>query len=151
MKKYFLALIINVLFFISCNTFYNEHQKLPNLKWERSQEIAFEVDVPEAKNYTINIHLRHTSQIQYGEIEVKLAIIPSASNDIQAIDKEIIIPIRDKQTGHLLGDAMGDICDTTYKFPFKFEKKGKYKLVLSQQTEDESVASIMEVGISIEK
>jgi gliding motility-associated lipoprotein GldH len=151
MKKHFLALIISVLFFTSCNTFYNEHQKLPNLKWERSQEIAFEVDIPEAKKYTINIHLRHTSQIQYGEIEVKFAIIPLASNDVQAIDKEIIIPIRDSQTGHLLGDAMGDICDTTYKLPFSFEKKGKYKLVLSQQTEDESVASIMEVGISIEK
>ena len=151
MKRYFLLLIINALFFTSCNTFYNEYHKLPNLQWERSQEIVFEVDIPEAKNYTINIHLRHTSQIQYSEIDVKFTAIPISSDDVQAIDKEIIIPIRDKQTGHLLGDAMGDICDTTYPLSFSFEKKGKYKLILSQQTEDESVVSIIEVGLSIEK
>ncbi len=151
MKRCFLLLIINVLFFTSCNTFYNEYYKLPNLQWQRSQEIVFEVDIPEAKNYTINIHLRHTSHIQYSEIDVKFVIVPMSLDSVQAVDKEIVIPIRDKQTGHLLGDAMGDICDTTYPLTFNFEKKGKYKLILSQQTEDESIASMMEVGLSIEK
>jgi hypothetical protein len=54
---------------------------------------------------------------------VKFTVVPISSDDVQAIDKEIIIPIRDKQTGHLLGDAMGDIAIRPTHFLLALRKR----------------------------
>ncbi|MCU0394129.1 MAG: gliding motility lipoprotein GldH [Thermoflexibacter sp.] len=150
MKKISLLLIISFLLFIACNTVYQKNQELPNLKWDKTQSIAFDVEIPEAKIYGISINLRHTSHIQYGDIAVKLAIA-SAEQSGKVIEKEIVVPIRDKQTGHLLGEAMGDICDTSYTVQIPFENKGKYTLTLQQTNEDEALTAMMEVGITITK
>lgn len=149
MKKLLLVLAI-IIVFTACNQLYNEHKSLPNMSWERQNKLTFGVDIPEAKEYTLKINLRHTSHIQIGEIPVKLTL--SHGNQVDEIENQaFIIPIRDKATGELVGSAMGDICDTEYPIKFAFKQKGKYNFTLEHEMEDDKVEAIMEVGINIEK
>lgn len=150
MKNLFL-LFIPILFLItSCSGVYNEYKKLPNMHWEKQNILSFTADIPEAKEYTLKIQLRHTSHIQLGNIAIKLGITPENQPD-KTETQNILIPIRDNATGELLGEAMGDICDTEFITKYTFKNKGKYTFTLEHLMEDDKAEAIMEVGINIDK
>jgi gliding motility-associated lipoprotein GldH len=148
--KYTLFLFLILLIISGCNNIYNEHQDITNMAWHRQNLLTFKANIPEPKEYTVNVHLRHTSHIQIGNIAVKLVISPENQPN-EAITQELLIPIRDKTTGDLVGEAMGDICDTSFATKVTFKSKGAYTLTLEHQMEDDKVEAIMEIGISIEK
>jgi gliding motility-associated lipoprotein GldH len=138
-----------IFLFSSCSGIYNEHQKISNMHWDVQNVLSFKADIPEAKEYKVTIQLRHTSHIQLGNIAVKLSIYPENQAD-KAEVQNILIPIRDNATGELLGEAMGDLCDTDFVTKFTFKQKGKHTLTLQHVLEEEKAEAIMEVGIKIE-
>ncbi len=149
-KQKALFLLFIIASFTACNQLYNEHKSLPGMHWEKQNKLTFVVDIPEAKEYTLKINLRHTSHIQIGNVPVKLTI--NAENQSNELENQVfVIPIRDPATGDLVGSAMGDICDTEYPIKFTFKQKGKYTLTLEHQMEEEKIESIMEIGINIDK
>lgn len=149
MKKLFF-LIVAPLLLCACNVnLVNEHKDMPNMTWEKQNALTFSAEIPEVKEYSVGVHLRHTSHIQLSSMEVKLTITPENQPN-EATVQNLLIPIRDKD-GHLLGSAMGDICDTEFFTKFTPKQKGKYIFTLAHQMHEEKVESVMEVGFSIEK
>ena len=149
MKKLTFLFIMPFLL-LACNVnLVNEHRDMPKMVWEKQNIISVTAEVPEVKDYTLKVHLRHTSHIQIGNIALKLTISPENKPD-EVIVQDLLVPIRDKD-GQLLGSAMGDICDTEFTTKFTPKQKGKYTFTITHQMEEDKVESIMEVGISIEK
>ena len=150
MKTKYQILILICFLCCSCSDIYNENKSISNLHWEKQNVLSFNVDIPEPKEYPLTIQLRHTSHIQLGNLAVKLTITPESQKD-KAESQNILIPIRDNATGELLGEAMGDICDTNFVTKYTFKQKGKYIMTLEHLMEDDKAESIMEVGIKISK
>lgn len=149
MKK-LLFLFVLPFFLFACDVnLINEHRDMPKMAWERQNSISVSAEVPETKEYVLKVHIRHTSHLQIVNMAVKLTISPENKPD-ETIVQDLLIPIRDKD-GHLVGSAMGDICDTEFATKFTPKQKGKYTFTIAHVMEEEKVESIMEVGISVEK
>ena len=148
MRKIHTILFLIFLLITACSGIYSENKKIPNMHWELQNVLTFNAAIPEAKAYKVTIQLRHTSHIQLGNIALKLTVTPENQSD-KPQTQNILIPIRDNATGELLGEAMGDICDTDFTTNYTFKEKGKYTLSLQHLLEDDKAESIMEVGIKI--
>ena len=149
MKKLFFLSVITLLL-CACNVnLVSEHKDMPKMTWEKQNQLSFSAEIPQIKEYTMKVHLRHTSHIQIGNIAVKFTATPDSQPN-EAIVQDLLIPIRDKD-GHLTGSAMGDICDTEFITKFTPKQKGKYTFTIAHQMEEDKIESIMEVGFSIEK
>ncbi|GAB4334075.1 MAG: hypothetical protein OHK0038_10720 [Flammeovirgaceae bacterium] len=131
------------------NRVYSEYQSIGNLIWEKEQIKKFQANIAEPLAYNLNVELRHHSTIQYGSIEVNLKITTPSG---KVLEKPYILYLRDKQTGQLLGEAMGDICDIVCPLEngLMFTETGIYTFELTHLM-DSNVLGIAEIGFSIDK
>ena len=150
MKKIsFYVLIICLLAACQGNEIFKEYQDIAQLQWNKTQSISFEADVQDttsAVDWVVS--LRHTSSMTQGDIKI---LLESVSPSGKTASQEYILNIRNRQTGELLGSAMGDMCDTdnTIESQLVFKESGKYKFKITHLNED--VLPVLEVGFILRK
>ena len=151
MKKLILLPILFLLFSCNENRLINQYEDIPLLNWEKSYVPSYSLNIDDTESkYKISIGLRHVSEISFGEILVNLKMTTPSE---EVIETPYILTIRDKETGELNGSAMGDITDIEIPVEdsFTFPEPGTYKFSITQETEQEAVAGVMEVGLVIDK
>lgn len=150
-KIFFSVFVIASLVVASCNKnrVYSEYYTIGNMVWEKDQPKKYELIINEVGSYNLNLELRHHTTIQYGSLEVHMKItMPSGKQ----VEKPYVVYLRDKKTGKLLGEAMGDICDTTCPLEsgLTFPETGTYMVEIAHLMEN-SVLGIAEIGLTVDK
>jgi gliding motility-associated lipoprotein GldH len=143
-------LLLGVLAACNPNRIYDEYQELPGMQWSKKQPLKFEVNVQDAsKTYQLGISLRHNTSIRYGDL---LFTLQRTAPSGEKISLQYVMPVRDKTSQQLLGEAMGDICDTgaVIESALQFTEVGMYVFELVPAMEEDPLVDIMEAGIFIE-
>jgi len=146
-KSYFFLFLL--LFSCESAEFYKKYEDIAQVKWQKTQPISFEVNMTDTVTpFDWIISLRHTSSIQNGDIKV---LLEAHSPSGKLVSQEYLLAIRNRQTGDLLGSAMGDMCDTdnTVEKKFVFGEIGNYTFKITPQTED--ALPVLEVGFILRK
>ncbi len=146
MKKLILIILTISLFSCENNTF-KEYHTFSDILWHKSDVINFNFDINNPGKYNLYLPLRYTQGCPYKSILVNIKLI-SPSGKQTKINKEIkIIDNNNEYIGEGAGDIW-DVEDLAAK-DFKFDEKGTYKAEISQNTTEETLAFIMEVGLRI--
>ncbi len=153
MKK--ISLLICALFFlVSCNEnrIHNEHQDVTgSLTWLKDETHTFKVNIEDTSvPYNIIVAIRHHSKIATNDIKITMTMTtPSGEQE----SKPYTIPLLDPNTGLPLGEAAVDISDkeTVVKSNHKFATAGEYTFLIEPQDKTKAIASIMEVGLIVDK
>ncbi len=147
-----LILLLFILFTCDSGKVFEKHSKVKAaLRWEKTDKKSFQVDIRDiGVNYAISIAIRHHAAIPYGSLRVNMRLIGPSG---KMIDNDYIVPLRNKNTGALLGDVSGDICDTETRIIQKqtFSQAGKYTFELTQVSAAKGIGGVMEVGLIIGK
>lgn len=157
MKQPFLYLLlltaaVSGVFVASCkgneNKVYQQFKEVKTQGWEWKEPRAFEFDIEEdGYFYNINLDLRITGS--YGLSNIWLLYKVSG----KGLDHEnqVEIPLADN-TGKWLGKGQGNLL--TYSkiiFANKKLEKGHYKIVVNQNTREEILSGVSDIGVSVTK
>ncbi|MCS6821315.1 MAG: gliding motility lipoprotein GldH [Microscillaceae bacterium] len=123
-----------------------------DIRWERkeivtlSQEINFQ-DIKKAK---LGISLRHVSHIFLEKLPLEILI---QEPNGKTTNLSVEMPLRDTQSKKLLGEAVGDICDTDFLTDFSFDVKqsGKYTFTIKHNFREEKLGDVIKIGIFVKK
>jgi len=145
-KSIFVYSLGLLLMLTACDGSIRQFGDIAQLQWQTDQVIKVEANIKDtSKKYDMLIGLRHSSGIQMGAINVK---VKQTSPSGETTEKEYILYLRDKETGELLGSAMGDMCDTDTPVEkgIQFKESGKYTYEISHLMGD-VVSPVLEAGI----
>lgn len=141
------CLVLGLLVLLTaCDGNIREFGNIAQLQWKSDQIITVKLNIDDTRQkYNMLVGLRHASNIQMGAVKVK---IKQTSPSGKTLEKEYILPLRDKETGDLLGSAMGDMCDTDTPIgkDVQFDEKGIYTFDISQLMGDD-ISPFLEAGI----
>lgn len=135
------------------DTHYQKFEKAEGLKWPAGSPMTFVVAVQEGGQpamgvpYELGVELRHTSYSDWVEVPYTLTITFPSGRELKG---EYVLPIRNPESGELLGEAMGDICDTpgVAEHAFQFPEAGEYKIAIQHQDEQD-LLGVVEVGLRV--
>lgn len=148
---YSLILLLVVFLISGCrNNVYRQWEEnlFKNYVWEKDKVVKFEPVIEDTeRNYTIILGLRHIFGFSLPELPVELTI---ESPDGDVISQNYSIRILDEKGGEI-ADCSGSLCDIemVIENDFRFEVPGKYLFTVSQNSEFEKLAGIMEFGLII--
>lgn len=147
MKHQISYLFLGILLILTaCDGGIREFGDIAQLQWKTDQIIKVKAEIKDTnQKYAMLVGLRHSSSIQMGAVKVKVKQI-SPSGKIA--EKEYTLLLRDKETGDLLGSAMGDMCDTDtpIEAEIQFDESGIYTFEISQMMGD-VISPFLEAGI----
>jgi gliding motility-associated lipoprotein GldH len=154
-KNYFSQKIYYLLFatflgLSACkSSVYDKIETIPNSVWKKDNPITFKADIQDiTKSCDIMLILRHSPHIQYPTIDINMVITTpkgEKTNNFYGIE------IRDKTSGELKGDAMGDMCDTEQVLVkgMKFAEKGVYTFTIQHEMEEPILPFMVDLGLKI--
>ena len=149
-----ISLIAIIAFCFSCETegIYKGIEDIKDAKWFLKQTTNFTVEIKdETLPYNVFYYVRNSLSYPYYNLYLKQDLTDAAGNPLNLPKlKELIL--FDPKTGKPLGDGLGDIFDHKIMVlqDFKFPKKGKYTLKLTQDMRQDPLLGIMSVGMSVE-
>lgn len=152
LRSPFLLLIIFTTSLLSCiknDALIDTHQAIPGHRWSYLNKVQIPFEITDTtRTYTIYLNLRHTSDYKYSNIFFKIyTISPDRKKSVERKEFKLALP-----DGEWLGKGTGDIYSyqLPYKKDYRFEKKGKYFIVLEQNMRDNPLREITDAGIRLE-
>lgn len=147
---FFLTLLL-VFSLTACKkSLYDNIENFPNNNWKKEKIATFKADIQDiTKPVTIKLMLRHGVHIQYPTVNIAVtSVSPSGKKSTDFYGFEI----RDKESGNLKGDAMGDMCDTelVLQKSIQLTEKGAYTFTVQHEMEDIILPAMMDLGLKIE-
>jgi gliding motility-associated lipoprotein GldH len=149
-KPIIIFFLLSFLFLSGCKkSIYDKIESFPRNIWKKEVPISFKADIQDnSKPVNIILLLRHGTHTQFNAINVNvLTVKPDGSkkNDFYGIE------IRDKETGNLKGDAMGEMCDTELVIEKNVTlDKGIYTFTVSHEMEEALLPSMVDLGLKIQ-
>jgi len=129
---------------------FQDSQSVPNKNWEIGSNITFDVEVKDTMTgYDFYIDLRNEANYPYANIYMFVnTTFPSGKSA-----KDTVECILADHTGRWLGSGLGDVIDNhiLFKENIRFPNTGTYSFEFEQGMRNESLPSILDVGISLEK
>lgn len=151
-KTSFSALFLLIILLSSCiknDALVDNHQAIPRHYWSylNKVQLPFEISDTTAR-YNIYINLRHTSEYKYSNIYFLIHLVsPDGKKSVERKEFRLALP-----DGEWLGKGSGNIY--SYQLPFKsnhkFDKAGKYTLMLEQNMRDNPLREVTDVGLRLE-
>jgi gliding motility-associated lipoprotein GldH len=151
--KVILYLLVTFGFFIvSCNPskVFEQNERIVGAKWNKNSKILFNYQVLDTVSpCNLYINIRHIGLYQYSNLY--LFVYTKAPNGKQMKDTVEVILADNK--GKWKGKGIGDLSDirVVYKKNICFGLSGKYQFEIQQAMRDETLESITDVGLRIEK
>ncbi len=148
MQKYFLIILLAVVF-VSCDSsfFFEENKPVDTKGWTRAENQVFDVDVTDtAKFYDFYINIRNTENYPYSNIFFFVeTTFPGNERAIDTIECRLATP-----DGRWTGKG-GDIKDNQFLFKRKvlFPFSGNYKFEIRQGMRDSALVGIKDIGLKI--
>ncbi|MCU0450348.1 MAG: gliding motility lipoprotein GldH [Bernardetiaceae bacterium] len=130
---------------------FEEHQKLPNMSWEKAAPRTFKVSITQANTEAdVAVALRHTAYIKLNEIRALLTVTPPSG---PAQEYPVVLAIRDPQSGAFKGEVLGDLgdVDSVVLPSFRFDQMGTYTFQLAHTMPNDPVKLIMEIGLKVDQ
>lgn len=138
------------LLMTSCdsNRVYKSFEGTARLNWKKDNVFKYSPNLAEASKYNLIVELRHASSIKYGQLAVKIKhTLPSGEEEI----KDYMLQLRNS-SGELLGEAMGDLCDTPCLLEEGIDlEAGQHMYEIQHLMEEDDLSGILEVGLIIDK
>jgi gliding motility-associated lipoprotein GldH len=130
---------------------FEKNVAIPKHEWRYDRQPSFDFAINDTSTmYNLFIVLRHTDAYRYNNIWLNVGTqSPGDSTRFQRFD----LQLGNDATGWE-GTGMGDIWElrkSITKGPFKFNKAGNYKFVISQVMRENPLPGIMSVGVRVEK
>ena len=162
-KRFFLLIKLNFNFFVflavlSCfvsgctkTEVFEKNATIPKLEWRYDKQPSFEFTITDTTSlYNLYIVLRHTDAYRYNNIWLNVGTqAPGDTVRSQRFDLQLGTDANGWE-----GTGMGDIWElrkSITRGPFKFNKAGDYKFVISQIMRENPLTGIMSVGVRVEK
>lgn len=147
----FFLMLLLVCSLTACKkSLYDNIENFPNNNWKKEKIATFKADIQDiTKPVALKLMLRHGVHVQYPIINIAVtSISPSGKKSTDFYGFEI----RDKETGNLKGDAMGDMCDTELVLQknMQLTEKGAYTFSVQHEMEDVILPAMMDLGLKIE-
>jgi gliding motility-associated lipoprotein GldH len=148
------ALLLGLLVAVSaCQSasLFEEHQKVPNLSWEKAAPFSFRVNITQANTEAdVAVALRHTAYIKIDEIRAVLTVTPPSG---PAQEYPVVLAIRDPQSGEFKGEVLGDLgdVDSVVLPSFNFAQIGTYAFQLAHTMPNDPVKLLMEIGLKVDQ
>lgn len=141
------ATIVSLLYACDSSTHYSKSHTLPQGIW--AEALLFEPTIENTnQKYTCTIAIRHLSAIRIVELPLKIEIkSPSGKSETHLFH----FPFRNEK-GELIGEAIGDICDTQMQLDkaLNFKEKGTYQISLSPNAEGANqIGGIVDLHLKI--
>lgn len=129
---------------------FQESQSIPNKNWEQDSNIRFKVEVTDTvTGYDFYIDLRNEGDYPYANIYMFVTTtFPSGKSA-----RDTVECILADKTGRWLGSGLGDVLDNhiLFKQNVRFPNTGVYMFEFEQGMRTESLPSVLDLGISLEK
>lgn len=144
------AFLSTVLF--SCvknNALTDTHQVISGNHWSYINKVQIPFEIADtAARYNIIINLRHTSDYKYSNIFFLIHIIAPDGKRLTE-RKEFTLALPD---GEWLGKGSGNIYSyqLPYRTGYRFDKKGRYVIVLEQNMRDNPLREVTDAGLRLE-
>lgn len=152
LKTPFLGLILLSVIFSSCiknDALIDTHQAISRHRWSYLNKVQIPFEISDtAARYNLLINLRHTSEYKYSNIFFLIHIIlPDGKKFVERKEFRLALP-----DGEWLGKGAGDIYsyELPYKADYKFNRKGKYVLILEQNMRDNPLREVTDAGLRVE-
>ena len=144
-------LLLVTLFAIGCkDVLFQKSESVPNKNWEQDSNIGFDVEVSDTMTgYDFYIDLRNESSYPFANIYMFVTTtFPSGKTA-----RDTVECILADKTGRWLGNGLGDVIDNhiLFKENVRFPNSGTYRFEFEHGMRKEALASILDVGISLEK
>ncbi len=147
-----ILLLTGLLFSCDNSKVYDSMTDLDSNAWNENQELAFQVDIPDATvPYTLYYSVRYDNNYPYYNLYVNRILEDSSgkflNKRLQGMD------LFKSSTGIPMGNGMGSkkdyliISEDNYKFPYA----GKYTFKLKQYMRQPNISGISAVGFRIDK
>jgi gliding motility-associated lipoprotein GldH len=145
-------LLLGLLNLSACKkSLYNNTEEFPNNNWKKDKIVTFKATIEDiSKPVRLKLLLRHSVNIPYTSITIKF-VRTNPNGTVK--DAMYDFFIRDKATGAMKGDALGDMCDTEFIVFDKLQltEKGTYTFTVEHMMEDAILPAILDLGLEIEK
>ncbi len=145
-----LVATIVLLIVSSCdsNRVYSSFEGTAQLNWKKDNVFKFTPNLTESAKYNLIVELRHSSDIKYGQIAVKIKhTFPSGQEET----KDYVLRLR-KPNGELIGKAMGGLCDTPCLLAEGIDLgEGMHTYEVQHMMQEDDLSGILEVGVIIDK
>jgi gliding motility-associated lipoprotein GldH len=153
MKKYS-SFFFLLLLTLACQSdgFYKAIEDIKDGVWFEKNEVAFVVDIKDKTDrFDLYYYVRNATQYPYSNLYISRKVIGPDKEQSAIIRNNITL--FDANTGEPLGDGLGDIWDHKVLIAkgIGFDKIGRYTFKLRQEMRQDSLPSILSVGISLEK
>lgn len=144
-------LLFVTLSIVGCTeVMFQESQSIPNKNWEQDSNIQFNVEVTDTMTgYDFYIDLRNEGDYPYANIFMFVTTtFPSGKSA-----RDTVECILADKTGRWLGTGLGDVLDNhiLFKENVRFPNSGTYVFEFEQGMRTESLPSVLDLGISLEK
>lgn len=150
-KALFFALLVLSVALSSCkNNLYDKVESFPRDIWKKDNIVTFKADIQDiSKPVNIILLLRHGTHTQYNTLNVNVTMIKpnkEKKNDFYGIE------IRDKESGNLKGDAMGEMCDTetVLQKNITLTEKGVYTFMVQHEMEENLLPAMVDLVLKIQ-
>ena len=141
-------LILAFALLSSCSNTYKEHQKIKDLKWQKTDIKTFEVNIKEDGVYNLFFTMRHSVGYPFTSIKIKIEQI---TPNEEIFEKNAEFAISD-ENGKYTGEVVGDLWDTENLFSENTSlKKGKYVFKISHAMNHDPVILVIDVGLVVKK
>lgn len=153
MTRIFIA-ILSIILLISCDehTILKDNYDIPDAKWLIKDTPTFTFEVKDINiAYNVFYNVRNNRNYLYHNLYLTHYLTDSDGKIVHQHLDEIIL--FDPVTGKPSGEGLGDIYDhkvLAFK-DFRFQKKGVYKIKISQYMRQNPLLDVVSVGFSIEK
>ena len=150
--KVYLVCIISVFTWQSCknNIVYEDHKKMETSGWKADSPVTFKVPVQDTSSvYNVYIHLRNTGDYPWRNIY--FFVNTESPSEAQVTDT-VEYYLADEK-GKWYGKGWGQVWShmLPYRMNVKFPYKGIYTFTIKQGMRSESLPSILDAGILLEK
>ena len=149
MNKYFLIVFVSIIL-ASCSS-KDEVVYMQSLdgNWNKKKELKFEFNVEETSPKNIVFVVRNNNDYPYSNLFVKSYIKAETDKNFKVDTLNYILA---KPNGEWIGSGFGETKEILflYKNNYKFPKKGKYIIGITQAMRTNDLKGIEDIGIKIE-
>jgi gliding motility-associated lipoprotein GldH len=154
LKRIFLLLISNSIFFISCVPAIDVFEKdiiIPKQQWQSNFKPQIDFTIQDTLSlYNVYLVLRHTDAYDYNNIWIKASV--QQPGDKAAKSLQYNLPLATNEKGWL-GSGMDDIFEqrVLIQSQTKFTKPGDYHFTIEQVMREDPLLHVLSTGLRIEK
>ena len=153
MKRLLLIIVIACVA-QACDTsrMYEMNYDLPNKVWVSDSVLNFQFEIENIDQPTnLYYNIRNTLSYPFQNLYVKYTLQDTLGNvyDQNLINQDLF----DVKTGRPLGSGLGDVFDHQFELlkNYKFDRTGKYEVLLQHYMRPDTLKDVISVGIRLER